>query len=329
MSKVIEEVFNRIKDEVNNTPIMQSSTLNTMLDAKCFLKMESFQKTGSFKFRGAFNAVSCLTSEQKELGVITHSSGNHAQALSLAANKAGVYAVIVMPENAPKSKVDATKGYGADVIFCGSKPGDREETAQKIIKKHGYTLIHPSDDLNIIHGQGTAAYELINKVGNLDYIFAPCGGGGLLSGTAISTKGLHSDTVVIGVEPRNADDAYRSFKNGKIYPSINPNTIADGLRTQLGTNTFKIIREKVDDIITITEKEIVNAMKFLWTRMKLVVEPSGAVSLAGVMSNKFNLKSKKIGIIISGGNIYLTDFFNLLKRKIKEKEKEKEKNFSN
>lgn len=316
MSEIIEETYQRIKEAINLTPVMQSTTLNRLLEANCYLKMESLQKTGSFKFRGAFNAVSCLSSEQKEKGVITHSSGNHAQALSLASTKAGVYAVIVMPENAPKTKVAATKEYGADIIFCGSKPGDREETAQDLIDQHGYTLIHPSDNLNIIHGQGTSAYELIKEIGYLDYIFAPCGGGGILSGTALAAKWLNKETNVIGVEPRNADDAYRSYKEGKIYPSINPNTIADGLRTQLGPNTFRIIRENVNDIITVTEEEIVDAMEFLWTRMKLVVEPSGAVSLAGAFSKKHELKSKKVGIIISGGNIDTTDFFEILRKRI-------------
>ncbi len=316
MSEIIEETYHRIKEAINLTPVMQSTTLNKFVGGNCYLKMESFQKTGSFKFRGAFNAVSALSSEQKEKGVITHSSGNYAQALSLASTKAGVYAVIVMPENAPKAKIAATKEYGADVVFCGSKPGDREEVAQELIDQHGYTLIHPSDNLNVIHGQGTSAYELIKEIGDFDYIFAPCGGGGILSGTSLATKWLSKDTKVIGVEPKNADDAYRSYKEGKIYPSINPNTIADGLRTQLGPNTFRIIRENVDDIITVTEEAIVDAMEFLWTRMKLVVEPSGAVSLAGVLSNQLDLKSKNIGVIISGGNIDITEFFDILRKRI-------------
>ena len=317
MSEIIEETYHRIKEAINLTPVMQSTTLNKLVEASCYLKMESFQKTGSFKFRGAFNAVSCLSAEQKEKGVITHSSGNYAQALSLASTKAGVYAIIVMPENAPKTKIAATKEYGAEVVFCGSKPGDREEAAQKLIEQHNYTLIHPSDNLNVIYGQGTAVYELIKEKGDFDYILAPCGGGGILSGTALATKWLSKNTKVFGVEPKNADDAYRSYKEGKIFPSINPKTIADGLRTQLGPNTFRIIRENVDDMITVTEEEIVDAMEFLWTRMKLVVEPSGAVSLAGVLSNQLDLKSKKVGIIISGGNIDTTDFFDILRKRIR------------
>ena len=305
----VESAYNRIKDYVNRTPIMTSTTLDDRLNSKCYFKCENFQKIGAFKFRGALNAVLQLSEKEKERGVITHSSGNHAQALSLAAKIAGVKAVIVMPENAPKVKVEATKGYGAEIVVCGSKPGDREEAVKPLIKKYGYTLIHPSDDLRIIHGAGTAAYELIKEVGSLDYIFAPVGGGGLLSGTAIATKGLLPDTKVIAVEPKNADDAFKSFKSGKIHLSINPNTIADGLRTQLGPNTFKVVKEKVDDIILVSEEEIVDAMQFLWERMKLVVEPSGAVSLAGVLSKQIDINNKKIGIIISGGNIDLTDFF--------------------
>ena len=316
MTRSVDVVYNQIKSTINRTPVMTSTTLDELVDAKCFLKMESFQKTGSFKFRGAFNAITCLTDEQKAKGVTTHSSGNHAQALSLAAKMAGVKAVIVMPQSAPKIKVAATKGYGAEVIFCGNKPTDREEASDELIKKHGYTLIHPSNDLDIIYGQSTSAYELIKEVGELDYVFAPCGGGGILSGTSISTKYLCPDAKVIGVEPKNADDAFRSFRDGKRYTVENPNTIADGLRTSLGTNTFRIITEKVEEIITVTEEEIVSAMEFIWSRMKLVVEPSGAVSLAGVLSDKIDIKSKKVGIIISGGNVDLTDFFKLIKGKI-------------
>ncbi|NPD87351.1 MAG: pyridoxal-phosphate dependent enzyme [Asgard group archaeon] len=296
---------------------MTSTTLNNETNAICFLKMENYQRTGSFKIRGALNAIICLSEEKKAKGVTTHSSGNFAQALSLASKMARVKATVVMPENAPKIKVAATKGYGAEVVFCGTKPGDREEMAQSLIDEYDYTLIHSSNDMNIIYGQSTATYELIKEVGELDYVFAPCGGGGLLSGTAIATKSLCSEGKVIGVEPKNADDAFRSFRDGKIYPSINPNTIADGLKTSLGNYTFKVIRENVDKIITVTEEEIVNAMEFLWARMKHVVEPSGAVSLAGVLSDKIDLHQKRVGVVISGGNIDLTNFFELIRNKIK------------
>jgi len=321
MFKEVELTYQRIQKVANHTPVMTSTTLNKKVNAECYIKCENFQKTGSFKFRGSINTLSLLSLESKKRGVITHSSGNHAQALALAAKLIGVKAVIVMPKNAPKVKVKATKEYGAEIIFCGNKPGDREKAVELLIEQSDYKLIHPSNDLEIIYGQGTAAYELIKEVGDLDYVFAPCGGGGLLSGTSIASKGLCPRTKVIGVEPKNADDAYRSFRDGKIYPSLNPNTIADGLRTSLGTNTFRIIRKHVNKIITVTEQEIVNAMKFYWTRMKLIVEPSGAVSLAGVLSNKINLSSKKVGIIISGGNIDLTDFFNNIMEELNHEEK--------
>ncbi|NHJ46556.1 MAG: pyridoxal-phosphate dependent enzyme [Asgard group archaeon] len=314
----VEAAYNRIKNYVNKTPVMTSTTLDQIVNAQCYFKCENFQKIGAFKFRGAINTVLQLSDEEKKRGVITHSSGNHAQALSLAAKTVGVKAVIVMPENAPKVKVEATQGYGAEIVVCGSKPGDREEAVIPLIEEHGYTLVHPSDEPRIFQGAGTAAYELINEVGELDYVFAPVGGGGLLSGTAIATKGLLPKANVIAVEPKNADDAYRSFRDKKIHPSINPNTIADGLRTQLGPNTFKVVIEKVDDIITVSEQEIVDAMQFIWERMKLVVEPSGAVSLAGVLSGQIDLKGKRVGIIISGGNIDLTDFFKTIRGTIQE-----------
>jgi len=310
----IDAAYQRVKPYVNKTPVMTSSTLNQLLDCQCFFKCENFQKVGAFKFRGAINTLLQLSPEERERGVITHSSGNHAQALALAAKLTGIKAVIVMPENAPKVKVAATRGYGAEIVVCGSKPGDREEAVKPLIEQFGYTLIHPSDDLRIIHGAGTAVYELIQEVGSLDFIFAPVGGGGLISGTSIATKGLLPECKVIAVEPANADDAYKSFKTGKLHRSINPQTIADGLRTQLGPNTFKIVMQYVDDIITVTEEEIVGAMQFLWERMKLVVEPSGAVPLAGVFSSKVNLKGKKVGIILSGGNIDLTSFFAHLRK---------------
>jgi len=317
MFKEVETAYERIKEIVNSTPVMTSSTINEITDSECFLKCENFQKTGSFKFRGAFNALSQLSLEQKKKGVITHSSGNHAQALALAAKLLGIKVVIVMPRNAPPVKVAATKGYRAEIVVCGSQPTDREKTVMPLIKRYGYTLIHPYNDLEIISGAGTAAYELIREVGELDYVFSPVGGGGLLSGTAIATKGLLPSAKVVGVEPENASDAYQSFKAGKIIPVRNPNTIADGLRTSLGSNTFRIIRDKVSQIITVSEEEILDAMQFIWERMKLVVEPSGAVSLAGVLSKQVDLGSRRVGIIISGGNIDLTDFFTKIRKRIK------------
>ncbi len=316
MLKKVEEAYERIKRIANWTPVMTSSTLNRVTSSECFLKCENFQKTGAFKFRGAFNALSQLSPTQKKKGVITHSSGNHAQALALAAKLLGIKAVAVMPENASSVKVAATRGYGAEIVFCGTQSTDREKTVKSLIERYGYTLIHPCNDLKIIAGAGTAAYELIKEVGELDFVFSPVGGGGLLSGTAIATKGLLPSSKVIGVEPKNADDAYQSLKAGKIIPVKNPNTIADGLRTSLGSHTFKIIKNKVDKIVTVSEEEIVDAMQFLWERMKLVAEPSGAVSLAGVLAKQTDLKSKRVGIIISGGNIELTDFFSQIRQRL-------------
>ena len=312
----VVEAYERIRKVVNRTPVMTSSTLDMMTGTMCFFKCENFQKTGAFKFRGAYNALSQLSPRQKEKGVITHSSGNHAQALALAAKLMDIKAVIVMPEDAPKVKVAATKGYGAEVIFCSSSPRDREGVAQALVERFGYALIHPSNDLEIIAGAGSVAFEFLKEVGELDVVFCPVGGGGLLSGTAVAAKGLFPAVKVIGVEPQNADDAYRSLKVGRILPMEDPDTIADGLRSSLGSNTFRIIRENVDEIVTVSEGEIVDAMQFLWERMKLVVEPSGAVSLAGVLSGQVDLGSERVGIIISGGNVDVTDFFIRLRRRI-------------
>ena len=308
----IQDVYDaheRIRDYVLWTPVMTSSTIDTLTDCQVFFKCENFQRVGAFKFRGAFNTVSQLTEKERKRGVIAHSSGNHAQALALAASLSGVKATIVMPKNSPQVKVNATRGYGAEIVFCENTTESRVQVANELIEKHDYVLIHPYNDERIIAGAGTAAMELIEEVEELDYVFAPVGGGGLLSGTSISTKGLCPESVVIAVEPANADDAYRSFRDGKIYPSVNPNTIADGLRTQLGELTFRVIQEFVDSIITVSEEEIVDAMRLLWERMKLVVEPSGAVSLAGLLKMKDELNDKRVGVIISGGNIDLTEFF--------------------
>jgi len=315
MLEKVEEAYERIKTFVNLTPVMTSTTLNGITRGECFLKCENFQKTGAFKFRGAFNALSQLSPMQKKKGVVTHSSGNHAQALALAAKLLGIKVVVAMPKNASPLKESATRSYGANIVSCGSRPADRERAAAALIKKHEYTFIHPSNDLEIIAGAGTAAYELIREVGPLDYVFSPVGGGGLLSGTAMATKGLLPSSKVIGVEPKNADDAYQSLKAGRIIQIENPDTIADGLRTSLGNNTFAIIRKHVDRIITVSEAEIVDAMQFIWERMKLVVEPSGAVSLAGVLSNQIELDAKRVGVIISGGNVDLSDFFAGIRRR--------------
>ncbi|TFG32714.1 threonine/serine dehydratase [Candidatus Thorarchaeota archaeon] len=312
----IRQAYDRIKDHIVKTPIMTSTTINGMTDCTVYIKCENFQRVGAFKFRGALNTVSQLTEEEKQKGVVAHSSGNHAQALALAARMLEVKATIVMPNNSPKVKVAATREYGAEIVFCENSTESRAAVASELVEKHGYTLIHPYNDHRIIAGAGTAALELIEEVGKLDYVFAPVGGGGLLSGTAITTKGLFPDSKVIGVEPQNADDAYRSFKANKIFPSEYPNTIADGLRTQLGQLTFEAIKKHVDEIILVSEQEIVDAMRLFWERMKLVVEPSGAVSLAGLLKKGKSLSGSIVGVIISGGNIDLTDFFDSYSKQI-------------
>lgn len=307
--KDIENAHLRIIHMINKTCVMTSRTLDNKLESKIYFKCENFQRVGAFKFRGVSNKLLLLNKEERKKGVVTHSSGNHAQAVALGSAILGIKSVIVMPENAPKVKVEATRNYGANIVFCKNSVKDREKTCNELRKKYGYTLVHPYDDDQIIAGAGTAAYELIKEIGNLDYIFCPVGGGGLLSGTSIATKGLSSKTKVIAVEPEKADDAYRSFKNGKLYPSSYPDTIADGLRTSLSERTFEIIKKNVDDIITVSEKEIIQAMKYLWARMKIIVEPSGAVPLAGVINFSKNEKNKKIGVIISGGNVDLDEYF--------------------
>jgi len=307
--KDIEEAHERIKNIVNKTSVFTSRSLDKKVEAKVFIKCENFQRAGAFKFRGVTNKLLQLSAEEKAKGVITHSSGNHAQALALASSILGIKSVIVMPKNTPKVKLDATREYGAKIVQCANSITAREETCNKVAKEFNYVIIHPYDDEQIIAGAGTAALELIKKVGDLDYIFCPVGGGGLISGTSIATKGLCPNAKVIAVEPKQADDAYRSFKDRKLHLSSYPDTIADGLRTSLSKRTFKIIQENVDEIITVSEKEILNAMKFLWIRTKIVVEPSGAVSLSGVYKKGKDIKGKKIGIIISGGNIDLDDFF--------------------
>ncbi len=312
----IEESYSRIKNIVNNTPVMTSRSLNTLVQAKIYLKCENFQRVGAFKFRGAYNALSLLTEEEKKRGVITHSSGNHAQAVALASSLLSIQAIIVMPKGAPLNKINATKDYGADIVFCDNTLESRMRTTDNLIKKNNYILIHPYDNDNVINGQGTAVYELIKEKGDFDVIITPLGGGGLLSGTALATKGLCPKARVFGVEPSLADDALRSIQSGHIIPSTYPNTIADGLRTSICMKTFNFIQKYVDQILTVSETEIIDAMRFLWNRMKIIVEPSGAVPLASLLSDKIQIKDKKVGLILSGGNIDIEPFFQLLKDRI-------------
>jgi len=312
----IEEAFSRIKNVVNKTPVMTSRSLNALLEAEVYFKCENFQRVGAFKFRGAYNALSLFTKEEKKRGVITHSSGNHAQAVALAASLLNIQATIVMPKGAPQNKINATKEYGAKIVFCDNTLEARNKTTDQLIKKNNYILLHPYDNDNVINGQGTVAYELIKEIGGFDIIIAPLGGGGLLSGTALATKGLCPNARVFGVEPSLADDALKSIKSGHIIPSTYPNTIADGLRTSICRKTFNFIQKYVDKILTVSEMEIIDAMRFLWERMKIVVEPSGAVPLAALLSEKIDIKNKKIGIILSGGNIDIEPFFHLLEESV-------------
>jgi threonine dehydratase len=303
--KDIQDAAERLTGIAHNTPILANSTIDKLCKCKILFKCENFQKVGAFKFRGAYNAVASLPKEKLEKGVVTHSSGNHAAALTLAAKLNQTEAFIVMPNTAPELKKKAVKSYGAEITFCEPTLKSREETAQKIIDKTGAELIHPFNNYSIIAGQATAAMELINDYGKLDYILAPVGGGGLLSGTSLSANYLSPKTKVIGCEPEGADDAFCSLRDGKIYPSENPQTICDGLLTSLGEKTFNIIQKYVEDIITVDDEQIINAMRLIWERMKIIVEPSSAVPLAVVMNNKNMFEDKLIGIILSGGNVYL------------------------
>ena len=297
------KVQERVKPFIHKTPVLSSELINSLCGASIFFKCENFQKTGSFKIRGASNAILSLSGEKKSKGVITHSSGNFAQALSLAANRANIKASIVMPENAPAAKKNAVRTYEGEIIECESSVISRENTAEQIKKERDLTFIHPSNQDDVILGQATSAMELLEDYSNLDYIFTPVGGGGLIAGTSLACKYFSSHCKVIGGEPKNADDAFRSFKNGTIEYNETTNTIADGLRSFLGDRNFPIIKENVSRIILVEEEEIVQAMKLIWERMKIIIEPSSAVAFAAFFKEKEKFKNKNIGIILSGGNV--------------------------
>lgn len=304
----IREAHNRIKPYVHRTPVLTSTKVNERAGGEVFFKCENLQKVGAFKFRGACNAVFSLPEESLENGVATHSSGNHAQAVALAARIKGIQAHIVMPENAPKVKIAAVRDYGADITFCEATLDARESTLKEVVDKTGALEIHPYNNKMIVEGQASVALELIDEQPDLDMIIAPVGGGGLISGTALGTKYTRTDIQVIGAEPEEADDAYRSFKAGKLIPLDHTTTVADGLRTSLGSLPFSIIKEHVDDIVTVSESSIIEAMRFIWERMKIIIEPSCAVPVAAVFDGKIDISDKKAGIIITGGNV---DFDNL------------------
>ena len=303
--KDIVAAHERIHRFVHRTPVLTSSSINRIFGTSLFFKCENFQKVGAFKFRGATNAILSLSREDALKGVGTHSSGNHAAALALAARMQGVQAQIVMPHSAPEIKKTAVEGYGGIITWCEPTLESRETTMAEVVEKTGVTFVPSYDHFNIICGQGTAAKELIEEAGELDVVMGPVGGGGLISGTAISTKGMLPNARVVAVEPDGADDAYRSFTSGEFMPSIHPQTIADGLLTSLGKLTFRIIMEKVDEIVTVSEEAIVSAMKMIWERMKIVVEPSGAVPFAAIVERKIDVAGKRVGLILSGGNVDL------------------------
>lgn len=303
----IRESHRLIRPLIHRTPIMSSEAINQMAGADIHFKCENFQKIGAFKMRGAANAASRLTVEELSRGLATHSSGNHAQAVARAAQVKGVPAYIVMPENAPAVKVAATKGYGAEVIFCESTPEAREAKLEEVVQQTGAYFIHPFDDYNVVAGQATTALELLQDgPEHFDILMAPVGGGGLLSGTGLSAHYFAKNITVIGAEPFEVDDAYRSFHSGEIQRNETTNTIADGLRTPLSAKTFGIIREHVSEILRVEEEAIIHAMRQVWERMKIIIEPSCAVPLAAVFSYPKEFKNKTVGIVLTGGNVDLS-----------------------
>ena len=301
----LHERHNIIKPFIHNTPVLTSSYFNSQAGCEIYFKCENFQKMGAFKMRGAANAMASLTDEQKSRGVVTHSSGNFAQAVALSASRMGVTAYIVMPENAPTVKKEAVKGYGGIVIECESTAIARERTAEQIRVEKQATFLHPSNDLDVIIGQGTAAMELLADHPDLDYILTPVGGGGLIAGTCLACHHISDHAIAVGVEPENVDDAYRSLQAGEIVLNHNDeaSTIADGLRTFLGDINFPIIQEHIDQILLVSESEIISTLRDVYERMKIIIEPSCAVPLAGLLRNKDMFSSKKVGIILSGGNV--------------------------
>jgi threonine dehydratase len=301
----IRRAAERIRPYAHRTPVFTCALLDERLGARIFLKCENLQKVGAFKFRGAANAVFSLSEEAAERGVATHSSGNHAQALALAARLRGIPAYIVMPDNAPAVKKAAVAGYGGRITFCEPTLKARETTLEAIVRTTGAEVVHPYNDDRVIAGQGTAALELLDDVPGLDAVMTPVGGGGLLSGTAIAATELRPGIRVIAAEPEGADDAFRSLQAGRIIPSTAPKTVADGLLTSLGDRTFPVIRERVERIVTVSESAIIAAMKFVWERTKMIIEPSSAVPVAALWEKKIDLGGLRVGIILSGGNVDL------------------------
>ena len=298
----IEKAHQRISDHIHNTPILTSDSLDNELGSNLFFKCENFQKTGSFKIRGATNSILQLNDTEIKNGIITTSSGNHGAAVAFIADKIGTSSKIIMPNNTPKNKIENVQRYGGEIFYCEPNIKSREDTLEKMIQKSGGSIIHPYNDEKIIAGQGTAAKELIEKVPSLDAIICPVSGGGLLSGTLLAAKNLKPDIKVFGAEPENADDTYRSILNNKIMSNETTDTIADGLRAQVGTVTFPIIKENVDKILLVSEEMIISSMYMIWQRLKIIIEPSCSIVLAALMLNSNKFLNKKVGLILTGGN---------------------------
>lgn len=301
----VQEAAARLQGLAHRTPVLTSSSLNDRVGAQVFCKCENFQKAGAFKFRGACNAVTSLSDAEAKRGVATHSSGNHGAALALAARLRGVSARIVMPANAPQSKQAAVAGYGGTIVFCEPTQEAREATLEAVVRETGAAFIHPYNNAKVIAGQGTAALEFFVEVPDLEVILAPVGGGGLISGTALTAAALSPGTQVVAAEPEAADDAYRSLAAGRILPANYPNTVADGLRTSLGDLTFSIIQRHVAQIVTVSEDAIIAAMRYVWERMKIVIEPSSAVPIAALLDNRLDVSGKRVGVMLTGGNVDL------------------------
>ena len=298
----IEKAHQRISDHIHNTPILTSESLDNELGSNLFFKCENFQKTGSFKIRGATNSILQLNDTEIKNGIITTSSGNHGAAVAFIANKIGTSSKIIMPNNTPKNKIENVQRYGGEIFYCEPNIKSREDTLERMIQKSGGSIIHPYNDEKIIAGQGTAAKELIEKVPDLDAIICPVSGGGLLSGTLLAAKNLKPCIKVFGAEPENADDTYRSILNNKIMSNETTDTIADGLRAQVGTVTFPIIKENVDKILLVSEEMIISSMYMIWQRLKIIIEPSCSIVLAALMLNSNKFLNKKVGLILTGGN---------------------------
>ena len=309
----VEAAARRIEGQAHRTPVLTSRTVDELFGAQVFFKCENFQRMGAFKFRGAFNALSRFTPEQRRFGVVAFSSGNHAQAIALSARILGMPATIVMPEDAPAAKIAATRGYGGQVVLYDRYTEDRQQIGRDLAEKHGLTLIPPFDHPDVLTGQGTAAKELFDEVGPLDAVFAPLGGGGLLSGTALSTRALSPTARLYGVEPEAGNDGQQSLRSGQVVTIDTPRTIADGAQTpHLGDITFALIRQHVDDVLTASDAQLVDAMGFFASRMKMLVEPTGCLGFAAAKAMKDELKGQRVGIVISGGNVDMARFCELV-----------------